>query len=327
MTPRATDAKAQLVGAGDPVINVADGMLTARLGELAPGTVRTVRFATRASSAGGALPVRALAVFDSPAKSGLRIAAGRIAAVARRGALRAFAVHLHAALRRAQDRIVAGRRKCAARPDPQLARCARHHAFAPWATPIRSRSAAAAAKCSPTTTRCHAPARRRWPTTWRSRWPCPSRACTSKGAAPMSRWPRARTPASHAANRRVEIVIEGSRFEANAPLELNAAGGKAETIATQGVILRGPSTGAKRAPRSAASDDKLGMGVVLDVDTLKPGVGWLAPLADATPRDFGDQGRHPASPRPDRGAHRERQAGGSAVVRRRERELGRTPWP
>src|SRR4029077_15709278 len=90
-------------------------------------------------------------------------------------------------------------------------------------------------------------------------------------------------PASRAANRRVEIVIEGSRFEANAPLGLAAAGGKSETVATQGVILRGPSTGAKRAPRSVAADDKLGMGVVLDVDALKPGVGWLAPLADATP--------------------------------------------
>jgi hypothetical protein len=88
-------------------------------------------------------------------------------------------------------------------------------------------------------------------------------------------------PASLAANRRVVIVIEGSRFEANAPLELTAASTKSETIATQGVILRGPSTGAKKARR--ADLDKLGMGVVLDVDALKPGVGWLAPLADATP--------------------------------------------
>ena len=57
--------------------------------------------------------------------------------------------------------------------------------------------------------------------------------------------------ASLAANRRVEIVIEGSRFEANAPLELAAAGGKAENIATQGVILRGPSTRARSARRAA----------------------------------------------------------------------------
>jgi len=89
--------------------------------------------------------------------------------------------------------------------------------------------------------------------------------------------------ASLAANRRVDIIIEGSRFEANAPLELAAAGGKSDDVATQGVILRGPSTGAKKAPRKIAADDKLGMGVVLDVDTLKPGIGWLAPLADATP--------------------------------------------
>ncbi len=50
-------------------------MLTAKLGELAPGSVRTLRFQTRAAaSAGGEMSMRALAVFDSPAKSGLRTA-------------------------------------------------------------------------------------------------------------------------------------------------------------------------------------------------------------------------------------------------------------
>ena len=57
------------------VVSAADGVVTARLGELPPGTTRTLRFRTRAAaSAGGALTVRALAMFDSPAKSGLRTA-------------------------------------------------------------------------------------------------------------------------------------------------------------------------------------------------------------------------------------------------------------
>src|SRR4030095_9416586 len=47
--------------------------VTIRLGELAPGTVRNVRFDTHAApSAGGKLPVRAFAIFHTPAKSGVR---------------------------------------------------------------------------------------------------------------------------------------------------------------------------------------------------------------------------------------------------------------
>ena len=53
--------------------------MVARLGELPAGSVRTFRFQTRSTpAAGGELKVRALAMFDSPAKSGLRSAAGRI---------------------------------------------------------------------------------------------------------------------------------------------------------------------------------------------------------------------------------------------------------
>ena len=93
------------IGAGEPVVSAADGVVVARLGELPPGAVRTFRFETRSTpAAGGALTVRALALFDSPAKSGLRTQPDRVAAVARRGALRPLAVHVHAALRRAQDR-------------------------------------------------------------------------------------------------------------------------------------------------------------------------------------------------------------------------------
>jgi hypothetical protein len=88
--------------------------------------------------------------------------------------------------------------------------------------------------------------------------------------------------ASLAANRRVDIVIEGSRFEANAPLELVKAGSAAADIATQGVVLRNPLARGGRIEKYKTSEDRVGMGVVVDVARLKPGYGWLAPLADAT---------------------------------------------
>ena len=88
--------------------------------------------------------------------------------------------------------------------------------------------------------------------------------------------------ASLAANRRVEIVIEGARFEANAPLELVKGGDAAADIATAGVILRGLRTDTSRAAKPAPMVDKLGMGVIVDVEKLEAGNAWLAPLADAT---------------------------------------------
>ncbi|HEY6126281.1 MAG TPA: hypothetical protein VIV63_16635, partial [Steroidobacteraceae bacterium] len=67
------DSAVKKTGAGELVVTAADGVVTARLGELQPGSVRTVRFRTRSTaSAGGELPVRAVALFDSPAKSGMR---------------------------------------------------------------------------------------------------------------------------------------------------------------------------------------------------------------------------------------------------------------
>jgi uncharacterized repeat protein (TIGR01451 family) len=280
---RATDKAQQLVGAGEQVLSANDGVITVHLGELAPGSVRTVRFATHAaSSAGGTLPVRAFAIFDTPAKSGVRTQ--QIESQLSRGAARF------------------GRSQFTIKPRFDVLKTelsptdeeALHDLIRSWhgARDITIRAVG------------HSDSQ---PISGRHREVFPDNYALSHAraqavadylaislAVPESRVQvigrgsdepvaAGNDPASRAANRRVEIVIEGSRFEANAPLELAAAGGKSETVATQGVILRGPSTGAKRAPRSVAADDKLGMGVVLDVDALKPGVGWL-PLADATRR-------------------------------------------
>ena len=82
--------------------------------------------------------------------------------------------------------------------------------------------------------------------------------CTSKAVVPTNRCPRGKDPASLAANRRVEIVIEGSRFEANAPLEiLDRERPAADNLDTAGVVLRGPGivqgSQKRKGPRASAT--------------------------------------------------------------------------
>jgi hypothetical protein len=85
--------------------------------------------------------------------------------------------------------------------------------------------------------------------------------------------------ASLAANRRVDIVIEGSRFEANAPLELVAAGSEPQKIDTSGIVLRGAGN-AKGEKRKAARVENRVLTPVIDIETLKPGIAWLTPESD-----------------------------------------------
>ncbi len=58
--------------------------------------------------------------------------------------------------------------------------------------------------------------------------------------------------ASLAANRRVEIVIEGARFEANAPLELVKAGGEPQKTRNGGRRAARPGGAERRATRATA---------------------------------------------------------------------------
>jgi uncharacterized repeat protein (TIGR01451 family) len=279
---RATDSRNQVVGAGDPVLSAGDGVITVRLGELLAGTTRNVRFATRArSSSVGALPVRAFATFDSPAKSGVRTTP--VEAQLSRGAARF-----------ARSQFTFTPRFDVLKTELSLAdENALHDLIRSWRG---ARDITIRAVGHSDTQKISGRSREIFPDNYalsRARAQAVADYLAISLAVPESRVhvegrgadepvAKGNDPASHAANRRVDIVIEGSRFEANAPLELTATGGKAETIGTKGVILRGPSTGVTRAPRKV-NEDKLGMGVVLDVDALKPGIGWLAPLADATP--------------------------------------------
>jgi len=279
---KVSDSQDALVGAGKAVVSADDGVLTARLGEVPPGALRQLHFETRATAAaGGNMAVRALVVFDSPAKSGLRSAtiesqlARGEARYARsqfsfsprfdvlktellpadEGALR----ELVNTWRGARDISI----NAVGHTDSQPISARSRRVFADNYALSKARAQAVADYLAAA---LNVPAARV--------------KVEGRGAdLPVA---SGKDAESLAKNRRVEIVIEGARFEANAPLELKSAGGKAENIATRGVILRGPSTAAKRPVRSD-NVDKLGMGVVLDVEALQPGIGWLAPAADATP--------------------------------------------
>ena len=101
--------------------------------------------------------------------------------------------------------------------------------------------------------------------------------------------------ASLAANRRVEIVIEGARFEANAPLELVKAGGAAAEDRNGGrraARRRAPRQRAARASRVQPTEPRLAH--VIDIEALTPGIRWLTPEADAVAGHRVDQDRDPA---------------------------------
>ncbi|HET7812273.1 MAG TPA: OmpA family protein [Steroidobacteraceae bacterium] len=278
-----SDSPESVLGAGAAVVSAADGVFTARLGELAPGTTRTLHFQTRAlPNAGGELTMRALAVFDSPAKSGMR--SQTIESHLSRGAARyarsqftftprfdVLKTELSPADEHALRALIDGWRgardisiHAVGHSDAQPISGRNRQMFADNYALSRARAQAVADYLAAALN-------------------VPAARVQVEGRGSDEPVALGKDAASYAANRRVEIVIEGARFEANAPLELGAAGGKAQSLNTQGVVLRGPSSAARKPSRSAALVDKLGMGVVYDVETLKPGIAWLAPLADATP--------------------------------------------
>ncbi len=315
----ASDSRKEMLGTV-PVINVADGVLTAKLGELAPGSVRTLRFQTRAAaSAGGEMSMRALAVFDSPAKSGLRTAP--VESKLTRGAARyersqftftprfdVLKTELSLADENALRDLINSWRgardisiRAAGHTDAQPISGRSRRVFADNYALSRARAQTVADYLAISLN-------------------VPATRVQVEGRGADEPVATGKDATSLAANRRVDIVIEGSRFAANAPLELNAAGGKADIVATQGVVLRGPATAQKRVKRSAAMEDKLGMGVVVDVEKLKPGFSLAGAARRCHAADFRHQGGDPASARPERGAQRQWPSGRSAGLRRRQHE-------
>jgi uncharacterized repeat protein (TIGR01451 family) len=275
---KVTDAKNQVVGAGDPVVSLMDGVVVARLGELPAGSVRTLDFQTRSTpAAGGALTVRALAMFDSPAKSGLRTPP--IESKLNRGAARYGRSQFTFSPR--FDVL-----KTELAPSDESALRA---LISSWrgAREITIRAVG------------HSDAQ---PITARSRKVYADNYALSKARAqtvadylatslevPASRvhveghgsdepLNNGKDAASLAANRRVEIVIEGARFEANAPLELVTAGGEPQKLETVGVILRNPGVTAGQKRKTAA--EPRSSTPVIDISDLKPGIAWLTPEPD-----------------------------------------------
>lgn len=279
---KVTDARDQVEGAGSPVISVTDGVLVARLGELAAGVTRTLRFETRAlPGARGELDLRAVMTFDSPSKSGLRTepvetklsrGAARYSRSqftftprfdvlktellpADQEALRALIDSWRGAreltiraVGHADSQPITGRHR-AVFPDNHALSRARAQTVADYLAMALNVPAA----------RVHVDGR---------------------GAdEPLQ---PGKDAASLAANRRVEIFIEGSRFEANAPLELVKAGNEMRKVDTQGVVLRGPSAPQSRADRARPAMESTERRNI-DIEDLAPGIRWLTPEADAIP--------------------------------------------
>ncbi|HEV7607246.1 MAG TPA: OmpA family protein [Steroidobacteraceae bacterium] len=274
---KTTDSKDQLEGVGEPVVSVTENVVIARLGELPAGTSRTFAFQTRtASSAGGELAVRAVALFDSPAKSGMRTAA--IESKLSRGAAKYGRSNLtftprfdvlktellpsdEAALRTlieswrgARDITI----RAVGHADSQPISGRNRKVFADNYQLSQARAQAVANYLATSLN-------------------VPQERVRVEGHGSDEPLNKGKDAASLAANRRVEIMIEGSRFEANAPLELVAAGGAAQKLDTTGVVLRGPGNVQGQKKRKAAGTDNRAASPAIDITELKPGIAWLAP--------------------------------------------------
>jgi outer membrane protein OmpA-like peptidoglycan-associated protein len=280
---KVTDAKNQVIGAGDPVVSLMDGVVVARLGELPAGAVRTIRFETRSTpAAGGALTVRALAMFDSPAKSGLRTQP--IESQLNRGAARygrsqfsftprfdvlktELALSDEAALRNlinswrgARDITI----RAVGHADSQQITARSRKVYADNYALSKARAQTVANYLAISLN-------------------VPESRVHVEGHGSDEPVNTGMDAASLAANRRVEIVIEGARFEANAPLELVKAGGEPQKIETVGVVLRGPGSASARSVRNSVNASERTGTQPIDINALSPGIRWLTPEADSVP--------------------------------------------
>jgi uncharacterized repeat protein (TIGR01451 family) len=277
-----SDSPEQATGVAGAVVSAANGAVVARLGELPPNSVRTFRFQTRTeSNAGGELAVRALAMFDSPAKSGQRTEP--VEAKLARGAARfnrgqftfrprfdVLRTELLPSDERALRELVSTWRDAR-----EIRITAVGHADA---QPISGRNRAVFAdNYALSQARAQAVANY-----LAAALGVPADRVAVQGRGSDEPLSAGKDAASYAMNRRVDITIEGQRFEANAPLELKHAGGEAPKVATTGVILRGAKETLQRAKRVAPQALDVGS-TAINIEKLEPGIRWVSPEADATP--------------------------------------------
>jgi uncharacterized repeat protein (TIGR01451 family) len=280
---KVTDAKSQVIGAGEPVVSLMDGVVVARLGELPPGAVHTLRFETRSTpAAGGALTVRAFVLFDSPSKSGLRTQP--IESQLNRGAARygrsqftftprfdVLKTELAPADETALRSLInswRGAREITIRAvghaDSQPISGRNRKVFADNYALSKARAQTVANYLAISLN-------------------VPEVRVHVEGHGSDEPVNSGKDAASLAANRRVEIVIEGARFEANAPLELVKVGGDPQKLETVGVVLRGPGSAVARTARNGVSTAERATSQSFDIEALTPGIRWLTPEADAVP--------------------------------------------
>ena len=280
---KVTDADSQVMGAGGAVISITENTVIARLGEVGPGTERVLAFQTRATAnAAGTLTLRAAAMFDSPAKSGLRTQP--IESQLTRGAARfsrsqftfsprfdvlktELAPADEAALRSLIDSWRGAREitiRAIGHADAQPISGRNQRVFADNYALSEARARAVAEYLAVSLN-------------------VPAARVHVDGRGSDQPLNDGKDAASLAANRRVEITIEGSRFEANAPLVLANGGGTSPDLDTRGVVLRGASGTLAKTARKPALADAPTRAAYVDVESLKPGFGWVAPEADATP--------------------------------------------
>jgi uncharacterized repeat protein (TIGR01451 family) len=268
-----------------PRVSVSDGVMTVRLNGLAAGATARVEFITNATSAAiGELPVKALVMWDTAAKSGLRTEP------------------LATQFVRGQPRFE--RQKFTFTPRFDVAKTdllpsderALQSLIDAWRgvreIRIRAVGHADATPIAPRTRKLYpdnyalSEARARAVAEYLAeRLGVSAERVMTDGRGSDEPIATGKDAASLAANRRVEIVIEGERLEGDPPLVLiNGKGGSA-SVATQGMIVRGPRERlSTRQHTSAPLVEVLPeVSSLPDIESLKPGTAILAPLNGALP--------------------------------------------
>jgi uncharacterized repeat protein (TIGR01451 family) len=282
------DGAAGSEGVGGPRVSLADRMLTIRLNELSPGESRRIAFRTRTSAAaGGDLPVKALVAFDTAAKSNQRTAP--ITAEFRRGASRYL-----------QQRFTFTPRFDVAKTDllPPDERALRE-LVAAWrdARNVRMR-VVGHADHSPIVGKLRdifpdnyalSEARARVVADYLAQaLNLPADRVKTAGYGSDDPIAPGRDAASLAQNRRVEIYLDGERFDGDAPLEIAGGGSGLVSMATQGALIRGPRSAALVRPRDATlnmptAPAAMNSEATPDIETLAPNLAWLLPADGALP--------------------------------------------
>jgi uncharacterized repeat protein (TIGR01451 family) len=257
-------------------------VLTIPLSTLGVAAEHRVRFTSRAGTAMGELPVKAVLLFDTPAASAQRSAVveNKLSRGAPRYAVGRYTFSpkfdvLETTLRGA-DRLELDRIAAEWRGARGLTISGVGHTDK---TPISVRNQARFAD-----NYALSAARARSVVEYLARQlGVPEEALRIEGVGPDEPLALGDDPGSLAMNRRVEIAISGARFAGEAPLALVTAAAEASAVTTRGAVPRADTAApviptAGRSGAATAAADAFG---ALDVEQLDGSVRWLAPEENA----------------------------------------------